>query len=153
MVLLAYPFMIAQICMAGGVLELPRIKEMIKARQTFDIGLIKDISNPLAQLMRQATNMFVGIFVHGDQIDTPALAAAPEVESQTEGVHTDAVGTSSAPSLVQSMPYRPWGMPFNIIMISHTVWTKVVTKLAMLDAKVTCIEGGVRNWLDRRLDK
>lgn len=38
--------------MAVGVLELYGIDEMIEAWQTFDIGLIRDVANALARLMR-----------------------------------------------------------------------------------------------------
>ncbi|KAF3648901.1 hypothetical protein FXO38_17947 [Capsicum annuum] len=46
--LLAYPCIIMQICLAMGVLELPRIDEMIEAKRKFNIGIIRDADNPLA---------------------------------------------------------------------------------------------------------
>lgn len=67
-------------------------------------------------------------------------------------MHTDKVGTFSISSAIQSVPHRPWGMPSGIIILSQVVWTEVITKLSMLYAKVTHIEGIVRNWLDLRIE-
>lgn len=50
--LLAYLYMITQIYLASRVLELTCIDEMIKAGSTFNIELIRDAANPLAQPMR-----------------------------------------------------------------------------------------------------
>lgn len=50
--LLAYPYMISQICLAVKVFRIPYIYEMIEAQRTFDIGLIRDAAKPLAQPMR-----------------------------------------------------------------------------------------------------
>lgn len=60
--LLTYPRMITQICLVLGVLELPGINEMIKAWWTFAIVQIRDAANFLYQPMRQATDIFTGIF-------------------------------------------------------------------------------------------
>lgn len=44
--------MIMQICLVVGVLELPGIDEMIEARITFDIRLIRHTANSLARPMK-----------------------------------------------------------------------------------------------------
>lgn len=43
--LLAYPCMITQLCLAVEVLELPGIDEFLKAMRTTDLGLIRDGTN------------------------------------------------------------------------------------------------------------
>lgn len=48
------------------------------------------------------------------------------------------------------MPPKTRGMPPGVILISQAVWTEVVTKLAMLTAKVGNMEGEVRSWMDRQ---
>lgn len=40
-------------------------------------------------------------------------------------------------------------MPPGSMMISQAIWTEVVNQLAMLNAKVSYIEGGVTGWIDR----
>lgn len=46
---LEYPCMITQLCLAIGVKELWGIDEMIKATNTTDLGLIRDAVNSLAR--------------------------------------------------------------------------------------------------------
>ncbi|KAF3663601.1 hypothetical protein FXO38_10547 [Capsicum annuum] len=92
-----------EICVAVGVLELHGRDEMIKARRTFDIGMIIDVSNPLARPMIQVVDIIVGLFPHDYQTDIPATTAATEVESQTKGTPTNAASTSSALPPVQSL--------------------------------------------------
>lgn len=48
-VLLAYPCLITQICLAAGVMELSFIDEMIEAIHTTDLSLIRDAGNPLSR--------------------------------------------------------------------------------------------------------
>lgn len=38
-------------------------------------------------------------------------------------------------------------------MISQAVWTEVVIKLATYDKKVAYMEGGVKNYLDRKIEE
>lgn len=47
--LLAYPYMIMYICLAVGVLELLGINEMIEAKRTTNLGLIRDTANLLSR--------------------------------------------------------------------------------------------------------
>lgn len=70
-----------QIFLAVGVLELPGIDEIIKARRTFDTGHIRDVANPLARLVRHTVNIFVGLFPQDDQTNTPTTAEATEARA------------------------------------------------------------------------
>lgn len=58
--------MIIQICLAVGVLEIPRVDAIREARYTFDIGLIHDAANPLARPIKQATEVMAGAFLQDD---------------------------------------------------------------------------------------
>lgn len=60
--LLAYLYKITQIRLAAGFVEIPEINEMIEARRIFDIGLIQDAANPLAQPIRQDIDAMMGLF-------------------------------------------------------------------------------------------
>lgn len=99
--------MITQICLAAGVLELPWINEMIEDQRIFDIGLIRDVANPLDRLIRHITDTMARLFAQDDQTDIPTIAVAIEVESQTEGIPTDATDTFSAPPPIHSLLPRP----------------------------------------------
>lgn len=46
--LLAYPCLITQICLAAGVMEQPSINKMIEATRTIDLVLIRYTANSLA---------------------------------------------------------------------------------------------------------
>lgn len=92
---------------------------MIEAKRIFNIGLIKDVANPLEWLARQASDIFAGLFPWDDQIYTPTAAEATEAGTQIEGSHTNMAGTPTAIPPVQSMTSRPQGMPTDIIMISQ----------------------------------
>lgn len=45
--LLAYPYMIMQLFLDPGVRELPGVNEILEAMNTTDLGMIKDVANPL----------------------------------------------------------------------------------------------------------
>lgn len=95
--LLAYPWIITHISLATRVLELPRIDEIMKAKRSFYIDLIRDASNPLAQLIRLAADIMEGLFPQDDQNDIYSIATTIEVEIQIEGTPTNKVGSFSAP--------------------------------------------------------
>lgn len=54
------------------------------------------------------------------------------------------MGTSSALLSVQSIPYWPTAMIASFIMISQAIWYEIMMRLAMLEAKVQNMEGGVK---------
>lgn len=55
---------------------------------------------------------------------------------QIETMQVDIVGISSASPPVKSVPPRPRGMTFRLVMISQLIWIEVMTRLAILEAKV-----------------
>lgn len=124
--------MIRQVCLATRVLKFPRIDEIIEAQMIFDIGLIREVANPLAQPARQAIDIFEGLFPKDGQTEIPVVTEATKARAQKEGFHTRVADTFSARPPVQSMPPRPWGMPSDVMMISQATWTDVVTQLGMI---------------------
>lgn len=83
------------------------------------------------------------VFLLDDQINAFALAEAIEEGTQTEHAPIDLAGTFSAPPPVYSIPPSLCGTPPGVILISHATWIEVVTKLAILTAKVGHMEGKV----------
>lgn len=67
---------------------------------------------------------------------------------QIDTMQTNTAGTSSASLPAQSVPPRPRGIPYGLILISEAMWIEVMTKLAILEAKVDHMEGGIKPWLD-----
>lgn len=119
----------------------------------FDIRLIRDTTNLLGRPVRQTVDDMAGLFPQYDQPDIPATVEVTEAGAWTEGSYTDATSTSSAPPLVQSVSPRQRGMPPGSMMVSQATWTEVVIQLAMLNAKVSHIEGGVTRWIDRKFNE
>lgn len=72
------------------------------------------------------------------------MIKAIKVGIQIEASHIEEGGTFSTPPLVQSMPPRLGGIPYGVMMILQVLWTEVMIKLAMLEAKVGYIEGRVK---------
>lgn len=84
---------------------------MMKGQQNFDIGLIRDVANSLAQPMRQVIDAMVGLFLQDDQIDTLALTQTTQVDAHTDAAPKDTAGTSSSPPPVYFVLPRLQGMP------------------------------------------
>lgn len=74
---------------------------------------------------------------------SPAPAETSEASAQTEAAPIDVAGTSNALPPVYSVPPRPRGIPLSVMLISQAAWTKVVTQLATLTAKVGNMKGRV----------
>lgn len=62
----ALPYMITHVWLVAGVLEIPRINNIIEAQKIFDIRLIGDAENPLARPMQQAVDAMAGVFLQDD---------------------------------------------------------------------------------------
>lgn len=137
--------MITQMSLAMGVQELSGINEILEATNITGLGLIRDATNPLARQVQKIANFMANIFQHSSQVES---AKAAETSEQMETTQTDSVGNSSALYLVQSVPYRPRGMPFRLIMILQAMWTKAMTRLTTLEAKVSHMEGGIKPRID-----
>lgn len=60
--LLAYPYLITQLCLAAGVWDLLGIKEIIDATNTSDLGLNRDTTNPMARQARQGVDMLAKMY-------------------------------------------------------------------------------------------
>lgn len=118
---------------------------MLEAMNITDIGLIRDVANPLAWQVRQATDLRAYMFQQSGQAGTAEVA---EAGVQRETLLTNTVGTSGAPPLVQSVPPRPRDKSSRLMMILQELWTEVMTKLDTLDAKVDYMEEDVKPWLD-----
>lgn len=146
--LMAYPSMITQLCLAAGVQEIPRVDMMIKATNITDHGLIRDIANSMAKMARRVVNMVADMLWKSDQAET---VKAIETGKQTNTTQTDATGTSGAPSQVQFVPPRPQDMPSRLIMIYLTMWTKAMTRLGILEAKVHNMKGGMKPWVETQM--
>lgn len=84
--------------------------------------------------------MLFDIFQQSGQAET---IEAAEIGGQTETIQIDTTGTSSAPSV----PPRPRGKPYGLIMISQAMCTEAMSRIGILEAKVHNIEGGVKPWV------
>lgn len=102
--LMAYPCMIMQMLLAVGVQELPGIDKMFEATNTTNLGLIRNIANPLARKEIKGAVMLKDMYLHSGQTET---VEAAEIGGQTETTQTlDIMGIPSAPPPVQSVPPR-----------------------------------------------
>lgn len=97
--LLAYPYLITQLCLVAGVQELSNIDKMIEATNTSDLGLIRDATNPMDIKVRQGADIIAEMFRHSCQTETAETIEAVETGGQTATTSTTE-GTSSAPPLV-----------------------------------------------------
>lgn len=132
--LLAYPCMATLICLAMGVQELSGIDEMIEAMNTTNLGLIRDIANPLDKKERNRADMLAEMYRQSGQTETTDTI---KKDFQTETSLTlDAAGAYRASPLMHSVPPRSKGMPSRFNMISQAMWTKLMTRLITLEAKV-----------------
>lgn len=87
--LLAYPYMITQIYLTAGVLELPGIDKMIEVWRKFDINLITYAAKPFTWPMRQTKDVMAGLFPQNDQTDSSSIFEDTEAWEQTEGTYID----------------------------------------------------------------
>lgn len=55
--------MITKICLATRVLELPGKYEMLEAMKTMDLGLMRDVANPLTRQVKYAIDLMAGMFL------------------------------------------------------------------------------------------
>lgn len=95
--LLAYPCLITQLCLAIGVQELLDINKMIESTNTTDLGLIRDTTNLLSRQARRGADMLAEIYRQSSQTEASETTDVAEVVGQTETIQTlDAVGTSGA---------------------------------------------------------
>lgn len=81
-------------------IDIPSINDMREARQTFDIGLIRDAANLLVKAVRQEIDVMAWFFPQDGYPDFATNAEDTEIEARTKTAPKDAEGTYSAPTVV-----------------------------------------------------
>lgn len=61
-VILAFHSLLIKICLEERVLGLPTVNQFDEPKSTKDLGLIRDIENPMAKQSRQGAEIIVEIF-------------------------------------------------------------------------------------------
>lgn len=59
--LLAYPCMITHICLVTGVQQIPGVDELLEPIHTIDLGLNRDVANPMDRQARKRADMLANI--------------------------------------------------------------------------------------------